>query len=539
MSEQGEHDADLRRYVNFLRRHARLIAACALGLMLVALMVSLLQQDTYRAKAQVLLRPRSTVSLSDSDGQTRSVGTVETETQVVKSDPVRRAVRDAIGSAPRVSASRIGETEVMEIAATHANARQAARIANTYAREYVRFRRTQTLDDLVTAGEELQARIATLQTQIDDLDRRIATDSNREQLRPRYVQLVTQQGVLAQKLNELQVDAALRDGGAEIVKAADLPRSPASPKPVQNAVFGLLLGGLVGLAAATVRDRLDDSVKTKDELDDLVPTVPVLGVIPTIDAEERAGVAFVESLREGVSAAAEAYRSLRTSVQLLGVESPLVTIQITSPMAGEGKTNTLANLGTVFAQTGQRIVLVDLDLRRPRVHEVFHVPNKVGFTSVFLGEASIDDALVPVRGAGAMFVLPSGPIPANPSEVLAARRTSEMIFALRQRFDVVLVDSAPVLPVTDATVLAAWVDATMLVVNAGQTTKKQVTDSVDRLRQVNASLVGTVLNRAEPEIGYGYSYGYASADAPQVRAEPMAPLRDDDREPQVPSETPS
>ena len=548
MSEPGDQEPDLRRYVGFLRRSARLIVACALGLMVVALIASLLQKDSYRAEASVLLRPRSTVSLSSSDGDNRTgVGTVETETQVVKSDPVRRAVRREIGSAPRISASRIGETEVMEIAATSASARQAARVANAYAREYVRFRRTQTLDDLVAAGEELQSRIARLQTQIDELERRIPTDPNREQLRPRYNQLVTQQGVLSQKLNELEVDAALRDAGAEIVKAADVPQSPASPKPLQNAILGLMLGALVGVAAATIRDRLDDSVKTKDELDELLPTVPVLGAIPTVDEDRGTGAAFAESLREGASPAAEAYRSLRTSVQLLGVDTPLATIQVTSPMAGEGKTSTLASLGVVYSHTGQRVVLLDCDLRRPRVHEVFGISNNVGFTSVFLGEASLDDAVVPVPGADGLYVLPSGPVPANPSEVLASRRTSEVIYALRQRFDVVLVDSAPVLPVTDATVLAAWVDGTILVVNAGQTTEKQVRESANRLRQVSANMAGTVLNRAEPEVAYGYSYGYTDdrgdgVGGERLPAHPSAPLRAEDRgasEQTVPSETPS
>ena len=539
MSEPAQ-EADIRRYVGFFRRHARLIAACTVGLMLVALAASLLQKERYRAEAHVLLRPRSTVSLSSDDGENRLVGTVETETQVVKSDPVRRAVRRAIGAAPRISAGRIGETEVMEIAATDTSARNASRVANAYAREYVRYRRTQALDDLVTASEELQVRIDSLQRQIDEVGRAMPTGG--EQARARYVQLVTQQGVLSQKLNELQVDAALRDGGAEIVKAADVPTSPSSPKPVQNAVLGLLLGALVGLAAATVRDRLDESLKTKDDLDDLLPGVPVLGAIPTIE-EVAGGAPLAESLREGASPAAEAYRTLRTSVQLLGVDQPLATIQVTSPMASEGKTSTLARLGVVFAQTGQRVVLLDCDLRRPRVHEVFGIPNNVGFTSVFLGEKSLDDATVAVPGADGLFVVPSGPIPANPSEVLASRRTSEVIFALRQRFDVVLIDSAPVLPVTDATVLAAWVDGTIVVVHAGQTTKKQVTEAVGRLRQVNASIAGTVLNRAEPEVGYGYDDYYTSPDegprdAVSLPAHPSAPLRTDNGGSTVRSDAP-
>jgi capsular exopolysaccharide synthesis family protein len=176
-------------------------------------------------------------------------------------------------------------------------------------------------------------------------------------------------------------------------------------------------------------------------------------------------------------------------------------------MASEGKTSTVVNLGTVLADAGQRVVMVDLDLRRPRLHETLQLSNTVGFTSVFLGEASLTDATQQVSGEDSLFLLPSGRTPVNPSEVLASKRTSELLFKLQSSFDVVLIDSAPILPVTDAIVLTAWVEATLIVARAGVTTRKQLTDAVGLLGQVGASVAGTVLNQATPEAGYGYGYG--------------------------------
>ncbi len=513
----------LRGYLRTLRRHQRLILLVTVGVMACAAIATLLQPAVYEASAEILLQPRSTESVFDESApDSGATPTVETEIRVIRSDRVRAAVRRAIGSAPKVSAERIGETEVMRITATSGDPRQAARVANAYADAYVDLRKSQAVGDLEAASEQIRGKIDALQAQIDDLVRQLSQAAPGERaaveatVGPRYTTLLEEQGLLAQKLNSLEVDATLKSGGAQLVRVADVPDSPANRQLVRNVLGALLVGLVLGFALAFLREHMDDSIRTKDDLVVARRDLPVLGIVPVIENwEGQDPAAALKDLHAGVSPAAEAYRSLRTSVQLLGVERPVRTVQVTSPAAGEGKTTLVANLAVAMASASRRVVTVDADLRRPALHEMFGVTNDVGLTSVFAGDVDATSAVRPVAVSPSLFIVPSGPIPANPLELLSSDRMARFLFDLQGEYDVVLVDSAPVLPVTDAVVLAAWVEGTVLVTAAGVTTGRAVAEAAERLAQVDARLVGTILNRATAEAtygyGYGYGYGYAAA----------------------------
>jgi polysaccharide biosynthesis transport protein len=513
---------ELRSFLETFRRRRVTLALITLGVVACAGVFSLLQTRIYEASAEVLILPRDTESVFSTNSPSRNTATptVETEVRVLRSDPVRTAVRAALGSIPPVTAGRIGETEVMRVSATSTQPRRAARVANAYARAYVDFRKSQAVGDLASASRSIQDKIKALQSQIDALDKQLAStsasqfDAVHASIGPRYDNLITEQGLLAQKLDSLQVDANLKSGGAQLVRDAAVPGSPASPKPLRNLLIGLVVGLIVGTGVIFLQEHLDDSVKTKPDLAEALPDVPVLGVVPVIehwDAEH--APAQLEAMRSTTTPASEAYRNLRTSVQLLGVERPLRTVQVTSGVSGEGKTTLIANLAVVLAMPGQRVVMVDCDLRRPRLHELFGRSNERGFTSVFQGGSALD-AVERVSVDDSLYLLSSGPLPPNPSEILASNRTAELLFELQGAFDVVLVDSAPVLPVTDAIVLAAWVEATILVARAGETTARILTESLERLRRVDARVAGTVLNDASPDVVYGYGGGYTYADSP-------------------------
>jgi capsular exopolysaccharide synthesis family protein len=182
-------------------------------------------------------------------------------------------------------------------------------------------------------------------------------------------------------------------------------------------------------------------------------------------------------------------------------------IQVTSASAQEGKTTTLANLAVAFASSGLRTVAVCCDLRRPRLHEFFDMDNTLGFTSVLLGEVALSAALQPVPGQERLLLLASGPLPPNPAELLSSSRAADLLRNLAAQADVVLVDSPPVLPVTDSLVLSQRVDSTVLVSSASTTTRKAAARAAEMLQQVNAPLIGAVLNGVTEESGYG---GYAS-----------------------------
>jgi capsular exopolysaccharide synthesis family protein len=261
-----------------------------------------------------------------------------------------------------------------------------------------------------------------------------------------------------------------------------------------------VVGGLLlGVVLTSVLETLDESVKSKDDLRAATDGLPVLASIPSFEGTDG-------YLVEDGTVAGEAYRMLRTSVQLLGVARPLRTVLITSASSGEGKTTTVVNLAKVFATTGQNVVVVDCDLRRPRLHEVLECSNRIGFTSLLLDEVTLDGALQPVPGHERLMLVASGHLSPNPSELLSSKQAAQVFFDLQSRFDVVLIDCPPVLPVTDATLLSAWVDATVLVASADQTSRKQLKSTIDVLRQVDAPLKGTVLNRARVEKSQYYSY---------------------------------
>jgi capsular exopolysaccharide synthesis family protein len=399
----------------------------------------------------------------------------------------------------------------MRVTATSTSATRSARIANAYANAYVDYRKSRAVGDLDAASRSIQARLKSLQDQIDGIESRLATADHVTQsaLSARHTNLLTEQSLLAQKLDSLQVDATLKSGGVQLTKAATTPMSPASPKPLRNLALALLVGLVVGTGLAFLRERLDDTVRTKDELAGALPDVSVLGLVPVMEGwETDPHPARLRELSRGNSAPAEAFRDLRTSVQLLGVERPLRVVQVTSPSPGDGKTTVVAGLAAVLAAPGQRVLVVDCDLRRPQVHAFFGLPNDKGFCSIFTDGLSPLDVIQRVDGEDSLHVLASGPIPSNPSEILSSHRTSEVLFELKHAFDIVLVDSPPVLPVTDTVLLAAWVEATIVVARSGATTAKHLTEAVERLRRATAPVVGTVLDRAAADATQGYSYGY-------------------------------
>jgi receptor protein-tyrosine kinase len=292
------------------------------------------------------------------------------------------------------------------------------------------------------------------------------------------------------------------------VTPAAVPSSPTSPKTKRNAGIGLGAGLAIGLAFALIIDYFDDSIESKEELERAVPGLPVLGLIPAVRGWKNTSEPQVVSLIDPNSASSEAYRTLRTSIQFLGLDHPLRKLQITSPSAAEGKTTTLANMGVTLSRAGRRVTIVDCDLRRPRIHDFFGLSNERGFTSVLLGDLSFADAVQRVPGEDHLSILASGPTPPNPSELIVSRRASEVLDTIENESDMVLVDCPPVLPVTDAAALSALVDATLLVCGAGETTRKELSRALEVLGQVGAPIVGVVLNGVHHREGYGYSYRY-------------------------------
>jgi len=494
-----------------------MILVLALVFTVPALVVSLLTTPVYSAQAELLLQKRSSETLFDPTGGSRvdPARQVRNEIRILSSAPVRAAVRAQLGSAPRATARAVGATDIVSVSVRSTDPAMAASLANAYATSYIEYRRKQAVDDVLTGSQQVQSKISELQKQIDAISAGVQRDP-----------LIASQALFKQRLDQLQVDGALQQGGAQLITPATAPTSPVKPQPVRTGLLGLLVGVTLGLVLACVRELLADSVTDKDDFERVAAGVPVLGLIPLVGAWRDKVAPYLVSMDDPTSAAAEAYRALRTSIQFIGLDQPMRTLQVTSANSQEGRTTTLANLAVALARSGSSVVIVCCDLRRPRVHEFFSLTNDVGFTSVLLGKTPLAAAVQEVPDQPRLSLLASGPLPPNPSELLSSRRTVEVLGSLQAEFDIVLIDTPPVLPVTDALVLSGRVDATLLVAVAGATTRKEAARAVELLRQVDAPLVGAVLNGDDTDSSYGYNYQSPAGR----RASALRPSRARDRE---------
>ncbi len=437
-----------------------------------------------------------------------------TDVELVESAPVQNAVSKTLGvPAPPVAVSLVGTTQIADLSVQSSDPAFAARAANAYASAYIEQTRQQFVKSQLASEVSVQSQINSLQTQIDAAQLQLAqnpsSSTTPSSLQAQLAGLYQQQSSLKSQLSQLQLITAQSSNGGRLVTPAVPSATPSSPRIARDIGIAVVAGLLVGIGFALLRDNLDDRVRGKDQLEQLMPGIPVLGLIPVIDGWRDRKRPYLVAQTHPKSPPTEAYRGLRTSVQFMALENPTKVLQITSPSAGDGKTTTSANLAWIMAEAGQRVVLVGCDLRRPRIHEFFGLPNDIGFTSVLLGEAELEDVVLDVSGQPRLQVLPTGPVPPNPSELLSSAKTREVFKRLCDYADIVIVDSAPVLPVTDAAVLSTHADAILLVVSAGMVRRRDVVRSVEMLHQINAPIAGTVLNRAPETDSYAYyHYGY-------------------------------
>ncbi|PYE20203.1 capsular exopolysaccharide synthesis family protein [Williamsia limnetica] len=293
-----------------------------------------------------------------------------------------------------------------------------------------------------------------------------------------------------------------------IVTPANADAGPVAPSTTRNTALALLAGLLIGLAVVFVRDRLNNKVRGEQDLA-ILADAPVLAAVPSDDLLKKQGLIDFST---GATLAAEAYRKLRTNLSFTSVDKPSRRIIVTSALAAEGKTTTAMNLAAALAETGKRVVLVDADLRRPQVYHRTGGMGDVGFTNYLKGDGSMADLLQPSEVKG-LQILASGPQPPNPAELLGSKKAGQGIDNLSAMFDYVIIDSPPLLPVTDAAVLAQWADGVLLVARANQTRLPDVAAAVEQLRAVQADLVGVVLTDVPTRGGaYKYGYYYTSSD---------------------------
>lgn len=451
---------ELKDYLRVLRRHWAVILLCTvLGLALSAA-ASFLVSPTYTARTQLFVAIQNAGSASELQlGNTFSQARVQSYVETVQTPAVLQPAIDSLALnvsaaelASNVEASADLNTVIITITAEDTSPVQSAAIAQAVA------------DSLIVVVEDLESPT----------------------------------GGGASPVN------------LSVVTPAVAPTDPSGPNIPVNLAVGLFAGLLVGLLIATAKTGLDTRVRGEADLRRLTEA-PVLGGI-TVDSDATKKPLLTQTTAQ--SPRAESFRQLRTNLQFTHVSRSSKTVLLTSSLPGEGKSTTAANLAIALAQSGQSVVLVDADLRRPRIDDYLGLERNAGLTTALIGRADVQDLLQP-WGQDELFVLTSGQIPPNPSELLGSRAMGELIKHLEQRFDAVIIDAPPLLPVTDAAVLAQQVGGVVLVVGASKVKLPDLEKSLRALELVQADLLGVVMNwlPAKGPDAYAYNaYSYAAND---------------------------
>jgi capsular exopolysaccharide synthesis family protein len=323
---------------------------------------------------------------------------------------------------------------------------------------------------------------------------------------------------LLQRLKEASVSAGLRSSNVRVVDVARTPTHPITPNVPRNLEVGFLFGLACGIGLAFVLESLDTSIRSIEELS-AISTLPALGTIPlqlssngyvrkqlkAMSTETSEWPALVTYARPK-SEAAEAYRALRTSILLSSFGAPPKVILVTSALPQEGKTTISANSALVLAQRGSRVLLIDADLRRPSIDKLFGFRSRGGLSTLISGVDKIEDVVVPFTQVPNLWILPAGPIPPQPVELLGSTVMKDHITRWRDEFDHIIIDTPPCLSVTDAVVLSPEADRVILVARSGKTTKPALGRACGLLLHVNARVMGIVLNALDLRSGDGY-YG--------------------------------
>jgi succinoglycan biosynthesis transport protein ExoP len=531
MNDDFEQPIDLREHLAILRVRKWTVLAVIAVAVGIALAYSLRQTPLYSAEARVLVKPISSNEVYIPPPN------LETEAEILASEPVAELVREDLGvQSPAssllggVAVEAVTETEVLVVNYTSADPGFARDAAESFAQSYVDYRRNVVLKELVSAREAIEKQVAVAERELTGISRdiqraRAANDRSLQQsLEIERSGLISRLGSLEERLSNIQPEQAVSLGGGEVIETASLPSAPSSPNHVRNGLVGFLFGILFGIGAAFLRDRLDDRLRGRGDIERTLDA-PLLATVAKFRTPKNTFELPVRINPRG--AASEAYRTLRTNVQFIAAQQNLKSFVVTSPVPGEGKTVTCANLAVALAQAGSRVICVSGDLRRPTLERYFSLGSSSDGLSTWLsGTGGEDELIALIRNPGIPYlrVLTSGPIPPNPPEVLASPRLMTLVSRLEANADIVLFDSAPTLSLADTVVLASRVVGTLLVIDAGSTRRSATIHARQELERVGARIIGSVLNSFDPSNTPYYYPSYYSAYESQPIAAPNGQL---------------
>lgn len=505
---------ELREYLRTAWKWRWLIVLCTLCAGLASFVLSSQMPPVYEASV-LLMSNQWANSLVDYSSVVGGEQMVETYQELLKTGPV---LESAIARLDlpysvrelrrRVKVRVVPQTELLELTVEDNDAQRAADVANEIALAFLLQRSNEhQLQELENRRQRLVEQIGDLEEAIDrgaaELEQLRASPGllTQEELATLQGQQTEQRSTYAQLLSGY---VTLRDMESRllelvIVESAQPASEPVRPRKLLNTAVATTGGCALACALAFLLEYLNDAVEDVEEMRDLL-SLPSLGTIPYFKGWQQDGPVRVTGEEWS---ALEGFHMLRTNIQFADVDDSVHTLLVTSPGPGDGKTSVVANLGVAMARDGRRVVLVDADLRRPRLHSAFEVPNLVGLTSLTLvpQERCIVETDTPN-----LYVLPSGPLPPSPSALLGSQRMAELIEELESFADIVLFDAPPVLAFADAMVLASQTDGVLLVVDSRSTRRDAAKRAVEMLRNVDTQVLGGVLNKTRDRSSGYYRY---------------------------------
>lgn len=504
---------ELRRYVGLLLRWWWLIILCALLGGGAAYATGLRTVPMYRATVK-LLAQKGGIS-SDPTSIYYNERQALPQSQLMTGRPVMQAVIEHLGLsmspeslADMVKTQLVPEAGLIDLSVTDVDPVRAALIANSVAEAFIAYiqaiqqeRYTDYLTSVKGQMDEMAALMDETMVAINTLGLPITDQEQSEVARLQTILAGYRNtyAMLSNNYEQMRLTAAMSADNMIIFEAAQEPRLPLDEHRNRDILLGAATGAMLAVGIAFLIDYLDDTIKTpadvREELG--LDTLGAIGQFGDDDDE-------LVVISQPRSPTAEAYRALRTNVRFSSVDRPLRTVLVTSACTSEGKSVTVANLATAMAQAGLRVAAVDADLRRPRLRTLFALEQTGGLTQALL-HGNVDGNLCYAQQMSELSVLPSGELPPNPAELLGSRSMQKVLADLKEQTDLVLIDSPPLLPVADGYVLAPSVDGVILVVEAGKTRRSDARRAVENLRQVQANVLGVVLN-AVPNRKSGYYY---------------------------------
>lgn len=509
---------ELRDYINVIRARKWVIIQAVIIVTLTALVVSLVQTPVYESEAQILIAETGTSSdifgdlgISISSSAERGLST---QVQLMQ---VRPLLENTIAEldlgitpeqlAAKIEITAVGQTNVVTVVAKDEDPAVASAIANALASEFVGWSEDYNRESINAAAAEVEERLKAAKAEILALGQEISDQGKTDELSAELAIATGNYTTLASKLEELRIQSQLETGAGRIVSPAVASIDPVEPSPMRNTALGLVVGLVFGLGMALLYEYLDNTIKSASEVEELT-AAPLIGFIPSEkyekDAARRATI-----LTHPASAAAEAYRVLRNNLDFINFEHNISTLLVTSAAPNEGKSTLSANLAASLAQTGKRVVLVSCDFRKPTTEQFFGVRNTIGLSDVLTGAHSLKSALQKPREDMSLLVLTSGKLPPNPSELLGSEKMRDLLEALKEWGDWVIIDSPPLLAVADGAAVARWCDGALVITHAGHSTRDAVKRAREMLDKVGARVLGSVVWGLESRAGGG-SYGYDS-----------------------------